>query len=152
MFRVVRVGVVLGILVSGFLSAGCGSGTPVALPPETAEDLAHKSKMTEVGLLLSSYSDEKGKPATRVADLAKYENGYPSGFIQVRQGGVVVLWSVPTVKTAVDTIIAYEAETPKSGGYVLMQDGTTVKKLTAEEFQTTPKAAELPSSEKPQKK
>lgn len=139
MYRIVRIGLtlVLGSVVG--LSAGCGSGSG-ALAPADAEDDLHKGMLREVGEMLTLYKASNGKPPGSVADLAKYEVGFQIGYLRTQDGTVVVLWGAPLDAGASDKVIAYEKAVPDSGGYVLMQDGTTVKKMTADEFKSAPKA------------
>lgn len=87
-------------------------------------------------------ADNKGKAPAKAANLAKYETGFPSGYTNVRDGVIVVYWGAALADGVTDKVIAYEKGTPDSGGYVLMQDGITTKKMTAEEFKAAPKAGE----------
>jgi len=62
----------------------------------------------------------------------------------IASGKYVVLWGVDTRKflqarTAAETILAYERETPEQGGLVVTVNGT-VKGMTAADFQAAPKA------------
>ena len=97
--------------------------------------------MGEVGELLSVRFQESKKPPTGATDLTRYQKGWPSGFIQVKDGSVVVQWGTPIKVDASDTVLAYEKQAPETGGFVLMQDGQTIKKMTAEEFRAAPKAS-----------
>lgn len=129
----------LALLVG--MSAGCNTSTE--LSPTDAEDSRHKMIMGEIGEMLKLYeTDNKGKAPAKAANFSKYEAGFPTGYINVRDGIVVVYWGTKLADGVTDKIIAYEKETPNSGGYVLMQDGITVEKMTAEEFKAAPKAGE----------
>lgn len=128
-------------LFVGLLLAGCGSGQQ-GLSPDDAAEQVKRNGVEEVAELLRLYStNHKNKAPSKGKDLASYEVGFPSGYAKVKDGSIVILWKTNFVDGASDKIIAYEKEAPDSGGYVLMQDGTTVKKLTAEEFKASPKAA-----------
>lgn len=128
-------------LVVGVLLTGCNSGQ-AGLSPDEAEQQIKRNSVEEVAELLRLYkANHHNKAPVKAKDLAAYEVGFPSGYLKVKQGDIVVLWSTPFVDGASDKIIAYEKEAPEAGGYVLMQDGTTVKKLTPEQFKTAPKAA-----------
>lgn len=132
--------VCVGLILSGSLLAGCGSGTE-ALPPEDAAKERRSMVLGEVGEMLNLFqADSKGKGPAKVADLARYEVGFPSGFGSVKDGSVVVVWGVATQTGVTDKIIAYEKEAADSGGSVLMQDGVTMKNMTADEFKAAPKA------------
>ena len=120
---------------------GCGSSTPTPTAPENIEDEARKIAMVELfDLLKLRESDTGGKPATKAKDLARYEILYTAAYPKVRDGEIVLTYGAKIDPTKTDTIIAYEKVVPEAGGYVLMQDGATVKKLTAEEFKAAPKA------------
>jgi hypothetical protein len=130
----------LGLLFSLLMSAGCGSGNGT-LSPQDAVVEGKISAMNEVGMMLNLHKGDRGKAPSKVADLAKYEFGCPIGYQRVKDGDIVVIWGAPLQEGASEKIIAHEKQAPDAGGYVLMQDGTTVKKLTAEEFKAAPKAA-----------
>ena len=115
--------------------AGCGGGGQKA-----SEEVFHNASLEEVGSLLSTRILDSGKPPTKLADLTKYEVGLPTGYKELKEGNIVVLWGAPIAEGATDTIIAYEKAVPDSGGYVLMQDGVTVKKMTADQFKAANKA------------
>lgn len=128
-------------LMVGLLLTGCNSGQE-SLPPDDAAEQVRRNSVEEVAELLRLYkANHSNKAPAKASDLASYEVGFPSGFAKVKQGSIVVIWNTAFVDGASDKIIAYEKEAPESGGYVLMQDGTTVKKLTTEAFKAAPKAA-----------
>lgn len=91
-------------------------------------------------LLKMRESESGGKPATKAKDFARYEMLYSASYPKVRDGEIVLIYGAKIDPAKADTIIAYEKVVPESGGYVLMQDGATVKKLTADEFKSAPKA------------
>lgn len=124
------------------LSAGCGSGNG-ALPPDEAQEDIRKGTLREVGEMLVLYKASKHKPPAKVADLATYEVGFQVGYLRTKEGEVVVAWGAPLKEGDSETILAHEKRAPSEGGYVLMQDGQTVKKLTADEFKSAPKAPGL---------
>jgi hypothetical protein len=133
---------VLGILAA--LSGGCGgSGAPTSGP-----ELFQHSSLLEVGDLYRNVVLDTHKPPTKAADFAKYENGFPGGYRLVKEGEIVVLWGAPLEESATGTVLAYEKTTPESGGFVLMQDTRTIKKMTAPEFQAAPKAPGTPDTKK----
>jgi hypothetical protein len=139
MFHVVRAGpaLVLGALVG--LSAGCGSGGRAPSVPSDPQEAFQQNNMLELGELLQTLQRDEGKPPSSLADLARREVGWPGGYKQVKDGNIVLLWGAPTREGATDTVLAYEKKAPESGGYVLMQDGKTVKRMTADEFKAAPK-------------
>lgn len=137
-----RIGCIALVLSIGLLS-GCGTQGTSGPPPENSDHL-DQAILSEVGEMLRLYkADTKGKAATGAANLAKYEPGLPSGYAGVKSGSIVVFWGSPLAEEGTsDKIIAYAKQAPGAGGYVLMQDGITVKRMTAEEFKSAPKAGE----------
>ena len=121
------------------LSTGCepsGGGGGFEVSPDNGDRYA----LTEVGEILRNRMLDTTKPPRGQADIARYENAGPTGFGKVTKGEIVVLWGANPKDGASDQILAYEKKTPQTGGFVLMQDGTTVKKLTPDEFRAAPKA------------
>jgi hypothetical protein len=122
--------------------AGCssstnsgGTGTP------GNADLLH-----EVKGLISAYSGEFGKGPRGIADLGKYEQGFPLGMNALRKGDIVAVWGVKMIieegggsPGGTTDVIAYEKQVPTEGGSVLLHNGT-VKTMTADEFKAAPKA------------
>jgi hypothetical protein len=140
MFRMLTNGRVGLVCLCGILAAiaGCGGGSSSV--PDSGPELFYNSALHETGDLYRNVVLDTQKPPTSVADFAKYENGFPSGFREVKAGNIVVLWGAPLVESNTTTILAYEKAAPEAGGQVMMQDTRTVKKLTAEEFKAAPKA------------
>jgi hypothetical protein len=124
------------------LASGCGRGDG-SLAPADAQEEVKKSMLREVGEMLTLHKASKGKPPAKVADLAVYEVGFQVGYLRTKEGEVVIAWGAPIQEGASDTVLAYEKQVPASGGYVLMQDGQTVQKMTAEEFKSAKKAPGL---------
>lgn len=96
----------------------------------------------EVAGLIRSYSGETGKGPTKVADLKKYELGYPLGYAAVQSGQVVILWGSTVAGEGgggSQSVVAHEKDVPTAGGFVVLQDGN-VKQMTATEFAAAPKA------------
>jgi hypothetical protein len=61
----------------------------------------------------------------------------------IKSGDLIVQWGAslsPEGDTA-SAILAYVKTVPEQGGYVLMQDGRTIKKMAADEFRSAPKAS-----------
>jgi len=131
---------IVGLIVILGMSTGCGSGTQSAPTPVEAQDKFQQIALEETGEMFKFRKGDTGKPPKSAADFARYEPGLPGGYSSVKNGDIVVVWGAETQDGATDKVLAYEKKAPESGGYVLMQDGTTVKKLTAEEFKSAPKA------------
>jgi hypothetical protein len=85
---------------------------------------------------------EKGLPT--LGDIANDPKMAPKYLQEIRSGKFVVLWDVNLQAANLGagrsgTVLAYEKDTPDSGGLVLFADGSVVR-LTAEQF----KAKKLP--------
>jgi hypothetical protein len=145
MLRIIRVRVRVGfsftlttVLVL-VLSAGCGSSGGGG-SFEAAPDNGERYVLVEVGEILRNRMLDTTTAPRNQADIARYENAGPTAFNKIQKGQIVVLWGANPQTEASDHVLAYEQQTPQSGGFVLMQDGTTVKKMTPGEFQAAPKA------------
>lgn len=122
--------------------AGCSSSSqPTAGSGPTKAD-----ELREVGGLISAYTGEHKRGPTKLADLSRYELGYPLGYQAVKTGDVVVVWGAKmTIEEGggggggTTDVVAYEKKVPTEGGSVLLQNGT-VKEMTAVEFAAAPKA------------
>ena len=125
----------LGVLLSGAIT-GCGS----AGSQKADEELFHNNALEEVGTIYVSHLGDVKKPPTKLAEFAKYEIGMPTGFNELRSGNIIAFLGASPSDAEVDKVLAYEKSVPEAGGFVLMGDGKTVKKLTADEFKSAPKA------------
>jgi hypothetical protein len=142
MFRIVLCFTLTTLL--GF-AAGCsssGGGGSFEAAPDNGERYA----LVEVGEILRNRMLDSTNPPRSQADIARYENAGPTAFNKIQKGEIVVLWGANPQAGASDKVLAYEKQTPQSGGFVLMQDGTTVKKMSPQEFQAAPKAGASASS------
>jgi hypothetical protein len=144
MGRLLRAGLALAIGSAMGLAIGCDASGGGASPEGKVERF-RESVLGEVGQMLRIREKDTSRPPSTVKDLAKYQPGFPSGFQKVQGGDVVLMLGAPVEDGASDKVLAFEKQAPDSGGYVLMQDGTTVKKMSAEEFQAAPKAAGTPT-------
>jgi hypothetical protein len=147
MIRIFRAGAGLVLLLGSAmgLSVGCDStGGKASFEDRVERD--RESSLEELGQMLRVRKADATQPPATVTDLAKYEPGFPGGFKKVRSGGIVLMLGAPVEDGASETVLAFEKEAPESGGYVLLQDGTTVKKMTADEFQAATKAPGTPTA------
>jgi ABC-type sugar transport system ATPase subunit len=135
MNRIVIAAVLASATVFG---AGCNTGDTGASPASRAERVQETS-LAQLGELLHLREQDAGRPAEKAADLAKYEKAFPVAFGKVKAGEIVVL-AAPIDAGATDQVLAYEKQAAESGGYVLLRDGTTIKKMTADEFKAAQKA------------
>jgi hypothetical protein len=123
------------------LASGCGSNTAVVTEPKDKAERVQESSLAQLGDLLRLRKEDSGKPPTAETDLARYEKVFPLGYGKVKRGEVVLVYGASLQEGVADKVLAYDKQVPDSGGYVLMQDGTTVKKMTAEEFKAAQKAS-----------
>jgi hypothetical protein len=136
MLRFVRDGFILTAVLA--LAAGCESSGGGGF--EASPDNGDRYALTEVGEILRNRMLDTTQPPRSQDDIGRYENAGPTGFGRVKKGEIVVLWGTNPKDGASDQILAYEKKTPLAGGFVLMQDGLTVKKLTPDEFRAAPKS------------
>ena len=130
----------LGRMIAGLLllfGAGCSSSNTQS----GTVDEQFGTGLEEVGGLLRDYSADTGRAPTKLADLAKNEPLYPRGYQAIKSGSATVVWGVkmPPEGQGGEDIIAYETKVATGGGYVLLTNGK-VKKMTADEFKSAPKA------------
>lgn len=126
------------VLVAGLgLLGGCSShpgGDNV--PPEF-------TALQEVDGLLRAGAGTAGRAPGKLADVGRYQATFPRGYEAVRSGAVVVLWGAPLKGEGEvgkdEAVVAYDKAVPAEGGYVLLSAGT-VKKMSAAEFASAPKA------------
>jgi len=121
-------------LVVGCSSSGPGhgeAGSPAVIP------------LQEVGDLLRAVPGSANRPAARLADFDPFQSMYSKGYDAVKTGEVIVLWGATIKgegeKGGDEAVAAYEKSAPSAGGYVLLTSGE-VKKMTAAQFQSAPKA------------
>ncbi|AGA28717.1 hypothetical protein [Singulisphaera acidiphila] len=130
-------GVVLGVSLA--YQAGCGgTSTPtplVEVPPGQVE-------LQEVGEMYRIFIDDNKRPARASKDLLKYAAAFTFGSMALQEKEVVVFWGA-SLQPDSTTVLAYQKAVPESGGVVLLQDGQTVKSMTAQEFQSAPKAGSV---------
>ncbi|ADV62787.1 hypothetical protein Isop_2209 [Isosphaera pallida ATCC 43644] len=132
------------LMVMVSILPGCGGSTEAEIDLQTSPEAVG---LTELGEVLRLYQIQFKKPPAKVADLAPLEQMAGMVMDTIRNKTIEVIWGVdlpdlgeqPGLVESKE-ILAYEAKAPTEGGYVLFRD-RTVKKLTAEEFNATPKAA-----------
>ena len=113
--------------------AGCGGSSPGTPAPPTGKDA-----LEEIGRMLKLLADDGRKPPAKAADLQPLDPLIPVGGPALRSGDVVYQWGAGYAAGRQD-VAAYEKNVPAEGGYVLLTDGT-VKKMSASEFTSAPKA------------
>ena len=120
------------------LLAGCSS------QPKGAAVAPDVTLLQDVNDLLRAAGGAGRLPA-KLADLDRYKHMFPRGYEVVKTGDVVVFWGAPFQGEGDvgknEVVVAYEKNVPTEGGYVLLSAGS-VKKMTAAEFNTAPKAGQ----------
>jgi hypothetical protein len=133
----------LSIAAIGLGPAGCGEGpapSPYGLPAQLEQ-----TELAEVGEMYKLHIDDAKRPPRAVKDVLRYAAAFTYGSLALQEKRIVALWGVDLQPDSTE-VLAYESKAPESGGAVLLRDGTTVKAMTAEEFQAAPKAGPLPAA------
>jgi hypothetical protein len=67
----------------------------------------------------------------------------PNAVTMINSGDLIVEWGAPLSPegTTADAVLAYLKTVPEQGGKVLMQDGMTIRLMTAEKFKSALKAS-----------
>jgi hypothetical protein len=139
--------VTFGLIVLLMASVGCSGGA--------AEKQIRAAELRALGNLYHycNIAASVGKPpsgpddldTTDIADDDPETEAFNKRVVQaVRDGKYVLIWDVkfdPSKLPAgsADIVLGYEKDVPTAGGQVLMLD-TSVKQMTADEFQKAPKA------------
>jgi hypothetical protein len=129
------VSLIFGLLL-GSAAVGCGVGGKNTFDP-TAKD-----KLEEIGQMLKTAQATNMKLPARLAELDSVEPLAPMAAQEIRSGEIVYIWGagLSTSPNASSSVIAHEKKVPSEGGWALMQNGT-VKRMTADEFRSAPKAS-----------
>lgn len=122
------------------MGAGVGLAAGCTGSKDTAAALAVEGKaaLQEVADMLRVVADDGKKPPARLAELEAVEGYLPTAGAKIRNGELVYVWGAG-LNAGGNQVIAYEKKVATEDGYVLLQDGT-VKKMSASEFQSAPKA------------
>jgi hypothetical protein len=133
---------ILTVWCLAILASGCGGSNEPRTPDQVDQD-----NLSQVGELYRHYQFTKKKPPQKFADLNTVRTLGGNGYEAIRTGNIVLLYGATLPDTAEepgetgsDQVLAHQKDVPSNGGYVLMLN-RTVKKMTAEEFQTAPKPA-----------
>jgi hypothetical protein len=126
--------VLLG-LAPGLMAPGCSQKSPTS-----PEQSLRQTELKQIWEVYTSYVTEKKRAPTSRADVQGYGTAFSEGMRALKGGQCVVIWGVADpMGASANRVLAYDKETPHQGGLVVFGNGT-VKTLTAEEFQTAPKA------------
>jgi hypothetical protein len=122
----------------GLLLAGCGGSGPPATPQPPDE-----RGLKQFAELYRSYAAKNRRGPRSLKELAVKGQAYPMAQELLRTGNLVVRWGAPLAPEgeAAPAVLAYLKAVPEQGGLVLLQDGRTIKTMTADEFRAASKAA-----------
>ncbi len=121
----------------GLILVGCGG------QPEIKAVSSEERGLTELARLYRDFTAKNKRGPRTLKELDVKGQQYPIAVQMINSGNLVVRWGAPVSaqgETA-DAVLAYVKTVPEQGGYVLMQGGITIKKMSAGEFETTSKAS-----------
>ncbi|WP_165072928.1 hypothetical protein [Paludisphaera rhizosphaerae] len=125
---------IVAAALAAAVTPGCGPPQSVTNAPEHYD----MGSLDEVADLYNSAYNAKKKPPASIKDFVRGDL-FVGGMNAIKKGEVVVYWGVtPTPGEPTQEILAYKADVPEKGGYVLLKDLTT-KAMTADEFKAAPK-------------
>jgi hypothetical protein len=118
------------------LLAGCG------IEPANKPIAADEQGLKELAAVYRDFSGRNKRGPKDFKELRRQGQGYPNAFELVHSGELIVQWGAPLLpnREAACAVLAYFKDAPQQGGRVLMQDGDTIKKMTAQEFEAAAKA------------
>lgn len=125
---------VVPVLVGIGLLNGCSVEKDFAVP-------ADRQGIQEFAAIYRGFTHRNKRSPKMLKELQVKGQGYPNAMEMLNSGDLVVKWglSVPTDGEGGAVVLAYEKNVSKEGGNVLMQDGKTIKKMTADEFNSASK-------------
>jgi hypothetical protein len=125
----------VGALLSLMLS-GCGGRQDFKEMPTDERGLKQFAE------LYRNYTTKNKRGPKSLKELAVKGQGHPIAQEMLNSGELIVQWGAPLVaeNENADAVLAYVKTVPEQGGKVLMQDGWTIKNMTADEFKAAPKA------------
>ena len=118
------------------IESGCAGHTNVEPIPSELRGLKELSQVYRE-------FDQKHKRAPKSLKEMKIQGQRdPIAVTMINSGDLIVQWGAPLSAggEASETVLAYVKTVPEKGGYVLMQDGKTIKEMTADEFGKASKA------------
>jgi hypothetical protein len=121
----------------GLALCGCGG------QHEFKEMPSDERGLKQFAELYRNYNAKYNRGPKSLKELAIKGQGQPIAAGMLKSGDLVVQWGASLVPEgeAADAVLAYLKTVPEQGGPVLLQDGWTVRTLTADEFKAAPKAA-----------
>lgn len=123
---------------------GCGRADE---EPKSVLGPSSEQAMKDLKAMLEQMEKEKQPMPRGVQDLTAFGPAFPAAEVFLQNGAITYAWGtkISTAGAAAETVIAFESNADKEGGFVLMQDGN-IKKMTAEEFNAAKYAGKKPKS------
>lgn len=117
--------------------AGCG-GTATEIKPLPPEEQGLK----QFADLYRGHVKKARCPPRSLKEMAIKGQGHPDALAMLKSGQLVVHWGAPLTPEggSGDAVLAYVKTVPEQGGPVLLQDGRTIRTMTADEFKAAPQA------------
>jgi hypothetical protein len=122
--------------VLGLLLSGCGGRPEI-------KAIAHDVRgLKELGEAYVDFANKHQRGPKSLKELNIKGQQRPIAVEMIKSGDLIVQWGAPVSQegTTTDAVLAYTRSVPEEGGNVLLQDGKTVKKMTALQFKAAPKA------------
>jgi hypothetical protein len=120
----------------GLILSGCGDSPEIKpMPPD-------ETGLKQFAELYRNYTKKNRRGPKSLKELNVKGQGSPDAVEMLKSGQLVVHWGAPLTPEggATDAVLAYVKTVPEQGGPVLLQDGRTIKTMTADEFKAAPKA------------
>jgi hypothetical protein len=122
--------------------SGGGGGAVMAVRKAVDREKA-ANDLKQIALFYQQFAQENGHPPANLQEFLGYMQRDAGKIAQaLKDGWYVVYWNVRIDQLpsgASNTVLAYEKEVPKEGGWVQMAD-TSGRRMTAQEFAAAPKA------------
>ena len=128
----IRIIAVAAILLTGLVGCGESSDRRGVLSDQG------KLAMEDLGQFLNGLPGDGKKPPSKMSEFIPLEPMAPVVGDMMKSGDVIYIWGSAIIPNS-KSIIGHEKKVETDGGWVLLQDGT-VKKMSADEFKSAPKA------------
>ena len=122
-----------------------GAGGAVMQVRSAFERQRAAQELHQLALFYQGYEvDHDGQPPANLEQLLGHiRNEHPKLVDGLKKGWYVVYWNVRPNNLpagAANTILAYDEDAPKKGGWVVMADYSQARMMTPQEFAAAPKA------------
>lgn len=119
-------------LACGMFALAVGCSGPGA---SESVEISLESDLRDLGEMYDLHAKQVKRPPAQFDDLATVTADPPQS---AADGRLKVYWGTP-VSAGGGVVLAHESDADSTGGWVLMTDCKTVKRMTAAEFKTTQK-------------